>query len=229
MAIPLYLAQTAAEFASISPKPDHLAWMACHFSAYGTSLTNLPRHLPQKSLLILNDRTPVQGHDPEAVCKALMDTVKRLDCSGILLDFQHQGCEAIVTKAVTLPCPVAVTESYAQGLDCPVFLSAPPLNKPLSDYIKPWKGRQIWLEAALGCEEITVTENGSQMSELDFHQTGSFPFIDEKLHCKYSTEIEKDCIRFTLCRGKEELTALLNEAESLSIAIAVGLYQELGR
>ena len=229
MAIPLYLAQTAAEFASSTPKPEHLAWMACHFSSYGTGITNLPNHLPPGSLLILNDRTTVQGHDPDAVCKALLDTAERLNCQGILLDFEHKGCGKIAEKAVTLPFPVAVTEAYARNLDCTVFLSAPPLNIPLSDYIQPWKGREIWLEAALGCEEIAVTEKGSQISDLELPTTEEFPFFDEKLHCLYRTEIEKESIRFTLRRGKEELTGLLEEAQQLGIKCAVGLYQELGR
>lgn len=227
MGIPLYLAQTAAEFTSSAPKPQWLAWMACHFSPYSTGITNLPRHLPRDSLLILNDRTPPQGHDPKTVCQALLETAQRFSCRGILLDFQHQGCDEVVSEAVKLPCPVAVTERYAAAFDCPVFLSSPPLSKPLKEYIQPWDGREIWLEAGLGYEEITVTEKGSAFSQLLPQENEEYPFYEEQLHCRYRTEITDDEIRFSLYRGKKELSLLLDEAESLGITLAVGLYQEL--
>lgn len=226
MAIPLYLAQTAAEFASDSPKSDHLAWMACHFSPYGTGITNLPKALPQNSLLILNDRTPISGHDPEIICQMLLGAVNRLSCKGILLDLQHDGCEEIAAAVAKLPCPVAVTEGYADTADCAVFLSAPPLHKSLSEYIAPWKGRQIWLETALGSEEITVTEKGCAIVQAS--SSGEYPFYDEALHCRYRTEVADDHIRFYLHRGKAELSGLLEEAESLGVTLAVGLYQEIG-
>ena len=229
MGIPLYLAQTSAEFASSALKPQWLAWMACHFSPYSTGITNLPKHLPRDSLLILNDRTPPQGHDPKTVCQALSETVQRFSCRGILLDFQHHGCDEVVSEAVKLPCPVAVTERYAAAFDCPVFLSSPPLSKPLKEYIKTLSGREIWLEAGLGYEEITVTEKGSIFSQLLPQENEEYPFYEEQLHCRYRTEIEKDRIRFTLRRGKEELTDLLEEAGQLGIKCAIGLYQELGR
>lgn len=227
MGIPLYLAQTSAEFASSAPKPQWLAWMACHFSPYSTGITNLPRHLPRDSLLILNDRTPPQGHDPKAVCQALLETAQRFSCRGILLDFQHHGCDEVVSEAVKLPCPVAVTERYAAAFDCPVFLSSQPLSKPLKEYIKTWSGREIWLEAGLGYEEITVTEKGSTFSQLQPSENEEYPFYEEYLHCRYRTEITDDQIRFSLYRGKKELSSLLDEAESLGITLAVGLYQEL--
>lgn len=232
MAIPLYLAETAAEFASNSPKPAHLAWMACHFSPYGTGLTNLPRQLPKDSLLILNDRTPVCGHDPELVSSTLMEIVERLHCRGILLDFQRPDCPdtaAIAAQAAALPCPVAVSEYYAEALTCPVFLAAPPLHKPLSEYLKPWQGREVWLEAATECIQITVTEKCSIISALHDSQDTKYPHHDAMLHCRYRTEVENDCIRFTLYRGKEELAALLQEAKQHGVTHAVGLYQQLGR
>lgn len=232
MAIPLYLAQTAAEFASNSPKPAHLAWMACHFSPYGTGLTNLPRQLPKDSLLVLNDRTPVCGHDPELVSSTLMEIVERLHCRGILLDFQRPDCPdtaAIAAQTAALPCPVAVSEYYAEALTCPVFLAAPPPYIPLECYIEPWKGRKLWLEMAISCTQITVTKNGSTFSSADHHDGTAFPFYDEMLCCKYRTEIKGDCVQFTLHRGKEEQAALLKKAEQLGIQCAVGLYQQLGR
>ena len=230
MAIPLYLAQTSAEFASSAPKPERIAWMACHFSPYGTGITNIPKTLPEGSILILNDRTPVCGHDPATVSSALMQTVQRLHCSGILLDFQRSGCPqtaAVAAEIAKLPCPVAVSECYAKELHCTVFLSASPVHKPLAEYLAPWKDRVIWLEAAIGSTQITVTERGSQFIPLQDASDTEYPFYDELLHCKYRTEVEKDCIRFTLRRGKEEMHALLQEAGQLGVTRAVGLYQGL--
>ena len=231
MAIALYLAQTAAEFASSLPKPEHIAWMACHFSPYGTGITNLPKALPEGSLLILNDRTPVSGHDPNTVCSMLLDAQQRLRCGGIVLDLQRRNCEetaAIAAKVSTLPCPVAVSQWYAKDLSCAVFLSSVPLHKPLAEYLSPWSGRDIWLEAATGCTQITVTETGSHFSQLLDLPDGPFPFCDRALHCRYRTQVENDSIQFTLYRGKEELNDLLEDAQGFGITRAVGLYQELG-
>ena len=71
MTLPMHLAMTAAELACCDSLPSHPAWMACHFSPYGTGLSNLPEHLPEGALLILNDRTPVFGHDPQVICAQL--------------------------------------------------------------------------------------------------------------------------------------------------------------
>ena len=131
MALPLYLALTAAEFQKCSPLPEHSAWMACHYSPYAPDLSNIPSQLPENAMLILNDRTPICGHDPALVCQALWDTAEKHRCSGILLDLQRPDCReasAIIEKALTLSLPVAVSDLYAQRYDCPVFLSPlPPL------------------------------------------------------------------------------------------------------
>ena len=91
MAITPFLAMTAAEMHNCPYLPPKIAWMACHFSAYATGLSNFPQSLPPGSILIVNDRTPVFGHDPEVICGQLLGVVERLGCSGILLDFQRQG------------------------------------------------------------------------------------------------------------------------------------------
>lgn len=231
MAIPLYLAATAAEFPSCVSRCDHLAWMACHFSPYGTGLTNLPKQLPQDSLLILNDRTPVCGHDPKLICRTLLQITEQFHCRGILLDLQRKEnpvAAAIAAEAARLPCPVAVSEYYAKDLSCAVFLCSSPLHKPLPEHIAPWKGREIWLEAALGCCEITVTEKGSVFKTTQLPAREKYPFYDEMLQCSYRTEINDAGILFSLHRGRKELDAQLEEAANLGIALAVGLHQELG-
>ena len=47
MAIGRYFAMTAAEIRGCSALPAGIAWMACHFSPYGTGLSNLPPELPE--------------------------------------------------------------------------------------------------------------------------------------------------------------------------------------
>ena len=64
MAIAPFLAMTGAEMRNNSVLPDKIAWMACHFSPYGTGLSNLPKNLPAGSLLMVDDITPPHGHDP---------------------------------------------------------------------------------------------------------------------------------------------------------------------
>lgn len=230
MAIVLHLAMTAAEFHINSPLPCPKAWMACHFSPYGTGLSNLPPELPKGSVLILNDRTPVFGHSPEQIARQLAETAERLECSGILLDFQRPGepqTQAIAAAIAPLPCPVAVTPLYAGGLDCAVFLPPPPLTMPLESHLAPWQGREIWLEAALEQQHIRVDKSGSHTLPWDGDALPC-PHIEEKLHCIYRTEVQKDHIDFFLRRDLAQLHALLAEGETLGIRRFVGLYQQLG-
>ncbi len=229
MAIPLYLAMTAAEFSTCTALPEKIAWMACHFSAYGTSVSNLPRTLPEGSLLILNDRTPVHGHDPHRIADALAQAAAELKCSGVLLDFQRPGCEetAKIAKALqALPCPVCVSECYAQALPCPVFLPPVPPHRPISEHLAPWAGREIWLEAALEGEELTLTESGCHISSPGVPIQNP-EHTDEALFCRYRIAVEERCARFFLYRSRDDLAALLDAAGKLGVSRAVGLWQEL--
>ena len=229
MAIVPYLAMTAAELAEKGPLPFPVAWMACHFSPYSTGLSNLPQALPKGSLLILNDRTPVFGHDPRRIAGQLEDAVAQLECAGILLDFQRPGeaqTRAIAAAAAALPCPVAVTPAYAEGLSCAVFLPPPPLNKPLAAQLQPWQGREVWLEVATDRALFRVDKSGcKQIADDD-----PLPCLhtDEKLHCRYGIAAQEDHIDFYLWRKKAQLQALMAEAEMLGIRRFVGLYQQLG-
>ena len=136
MIIPLHLAMTAAECQSASQLPVGCSWMACHFSSYGTGLSNYPETLPENSALILNDRTPPCGHDPELIVRQLTTLVEQMSVKCVLLDFQRPDLEEnhaisqVLTK--TLPCPVGVSLLYAGELTCPVFLPPPPvLRRPV--------------------------------------------------------------------------------------------------
>ena len=229
MAIVVHLAMTEAEFDAIPSLPSPIAWMACHFSPYGTGLSNLPSRLPEGSILILNDRTPVFGHSPERIASQLAEVADRLNCSGILLDFQRDG-EAqtfAIAKAITaLSYPVAVTPGYAKELDCGVFVPPPPLNCSLKNHIAPWQGREIWLEAALEQQRIRVDQSGSHI--CPWEDTLPCPHTDEALHCRYRMEVQENHIDFFLQRDEDQLLALLEEAEALGVRRFVGLHQQLG-
>lgn len=232
MGMRCYLAMTAAEFGAAEVLPQHPAWMACHFSCYGTGLSNLPQRLPQDAMVIVNDRTPVQGHDPALILEQLIHLAEMFTPSCFLLDLQRPGVEetAAIARLLTqkLPCPVGVTEYYAGELDCPVFLAPPPLHVTLQEYLSPWKGRDIWLEAAAEAEEITVTEKGSSFAPATMEALAEPVFEDTDLHCRYHTELARDSIIFRLQRGKRELSTLLDQAQALGVTQTVGLYQQLG-
>jgi len=231
MALPLYLALTAAEFQNCSVLPDHPAWMACHYSPYGLGLSNLPRDLPEGAMLILNDRTPAQGHTPDRILRQLTELADTLHYKYVLLDFQHLDSpeNAAVAKTIIseFSCPVGISEPYARELACPVFLSPVPPHIPPAEYLSPWQGREVWLEAALGGEVITVTTSGSTVSPLLSAEIPETGLEDPSLHCHYLTRICDDHIEFMLWRTREDLAGLLQEAESLGVTLAVGLWQEL--
>lgn len=233
MAIAPFLAMTAAEMRNISTFPQKTAWMACHFSPYGTGLSNLPKELPPGSLLMVDDITPPHGHDPVLIAEQLSGCAEALQCCGVLLDFQRQACAETkaITKqlAATLPCSVLVSAAYADDLDCPVFLPPVPPSILLEKYILPWKGRMIWLELGLDGEILTLTEEGCEGFPLPCPDFGAEGFSDDMLHCHYTIESTKKSASFTLWRTMNDLEELLAEAETLDVSGSVGLYQELGR
>ncbi len=229
MALPLYLALTAAEMAG-NPLPPAPAYLSCRFSPGGTGLSNFPPSLPAGAMLILDDSTPMDGHDPEFILKQLRNLAEQWHCSSILLDFQRPDIAAQQELAelltASLPCPVGVSDIYAAGLSCPVFLSPVPPDMPLVEYLIPWQNREIWLEAALDGLELILSEDGCVSAPMrGFPEDGR---ADRALKCHYDIRLE-DTARFRLWRTREDLNALLKEAENAGITRAVGLWQELGR
>ncbi len=231
MQIMQYLAMTGAEYRA-DPIPMHpMAWMACHFSPYSLGLSNLPDTLPKNSMLIVNDLSPIHSHDADAIVHQLTKAVHDLQIAKVLLDFQrpyhpqlHQLAGILCEK---LPCPVGISEIYAESIDSPVFLSAPPLTCDLRTHIAPWDDREIWLEAATECAIFTVTEDGCCTTDSKFPEE-PLPFADQRLHIRYLIATDDDRACFTLVRGKKEVQELLHEAASLGITTAVGLLQQLG-
>ena len=225
----VFLAQTEREMAEFLPKK--LAYMALHFSPYDQGLTNAPKQLPEHSILLLDDSMQVTHHDTGLVIRQLQDLVNRFAPEAILLDFQGEYSESTENMAScilqALPCPVAVTERYAKALHCPVFLSPPPVNKALSDYLSPWREQDIYLELGSEAAQFTVTEKGcSAMSLPNVH---NLPLEDTRLHCHYSVTVKDDRAVFTISRTREDLAALATEAYGLGVKAVVGLYQELCR
>lgn len=231
MPLPLYLAMTAAEITCTETLPEKIAWMACHFSCYGTGLSNQPRKLPEGSVLILNDRTPICGHDPQRVTEQLTQLTEDFQCSGVLLDFQRpevletaQLCAYLVKS---LSCPVGVTEFYAKDLDCPVFLSPLPPGVTLDAHIKPWTGRELWLETAVETRAAVITDKGCQWQAADYSGTESVWFEEPALHCRYCWHTDDRQAVFTLQRTAAHIPSLLEEAQARGITRAFGLYQQL--
>lgn len=223
-----FLAQTAAEFRQTLPPVAKKAWMACHFSPYDTGLSNLPSQLPAGSMLIVNDRTPVAGHDPKRIVWQLEQLVEAHAISHVLLDFQRSGeaRTAAIAKAIVqaLPCPVGVSTHYAAGLECPVFLPPLPLHMAPAAYFAPWSNRRIWLEIAPLCAVYTVTDSGCTQAICE--KAGHFPHFDEQAICRYRMELQSDSACFTLCRGLEELALLRQNA---TVDCFVGLYQDFAQ
>lgn len=231
MATEPILAMTANEMRNLSVLPPKIAWMASHFSPYSTGLSNLPRELPPGSLLILDDITPPRGHDPNLIAEQLTFCAERFRCSGILLDLQRPNCPetAALAKhlAERLPCPAAVSEGYAGDLDCPVFLPPVPPSVIPEDHFAPWKGREIWLEISLWGEILTLTDQGCTVTPLPCPDPNREGFSEPKLHCHYTIETKENSAGFTLWRNWDDIQELLEEAETLGVTSAVGLFQEL--
>lgn len=225
MPFEFFLAQTPAEINHSLPRNGKKAWMACHFSSYGTGLSNLPKQLPKGSMLIVDDSVPVADHDPELVSSQLKEAVEILQCSRVLLDFQRPGESrtADIAKAIlqALSCPVGVSEIYAGDLNCSVFLPPLPLHIPLEQYLAQWQDRPIWLEVMQDCIRYSITKDGCNAAACT--ATGPFPHFDEKAFCRYRTEVTESAVYFTLCRKLSELTLLGQEER---IECLVGLYQD---
>ncbi len=228
---PLYLAMTSAEFFACEQKPAHIAWMACHFSPYGTGLSDLPRTLPAQSLLIVNDRIEPHCHDPAQIAQQLLACTRELSCAGVLLDFQRSGdplTQAVVNAVCdALSCPVAATQAYAMQRPCAVFLPPPPPSVTLSAYFSEWSGRELWLEAAADRETLCLTENGCTTASDTLKEICTPIHRDSTLMCHYRFQTGTDSATFLLYRTADDLHELLRAAEPFGVSCAVGLWQAL--
>jgi hypothetical protein len=232
MSIPLFLAMTGEEIHENGVLPPKIAWMACHFSAGGARLTGIPQRLPTGSMLILDDRIPIRGHDATLVAAHLLEIIEQQHCSHVLLDFERPpSAEAMdIVKEIIrqLPCPVGVSPSHVQNLNCPIFVPPVPSHQTAEAYLSQWNGREIWLEAALDGSTATVTTDGCQFTYAPFPKPEEPSHHSEELHSHYHIVANKEQITFSFHRTPHDLTELLNNAEQSGVTLAVGLYQELG-
>ena len=108
-----------------------------------------------------------------------------------------------------------------------MLLSPAPVHIPLELYLKPWEGREIWLDAALSQESVKITPQGATVA-AQFPPDGyTDGFYEETLRCRYRTDITPDQVIFTLFDTLETLEKKLELAASLGVTRAVGLWQEL--
>lgn len=230
MEINCFLAMTAAEIRSCNSFSQKPAWMACHFSPYGTGLTNLPPELPPGSMLIINDRTPISGHDPERILDQLLQLLSVQTWDGVLLDFQRPGtaATAALTKTLVqgLPCSVGVSEAYCQELSCPVFLSPIIPTEPPEERLVLWENREIWLEVGTEVLTCVLEEQGAVFSQAVTPQLPLNGFPDHRLHCHHTVHLSEDQAVFTLYRTTADICALLNQASEFGVTRAIGLYQQ---
>lgn len=229
MAIERFLAAVPAEIRESSGTISRLAYMGCHFSPYGRGLSGLPESLPPGSILMLDDRTPIRGHDPQLIRDQLGNGLDALGFQAILLDFQRPVTveAAAMAQALvrSLPCPVAVSAPYATGLSCPVCLPPVPCHVSVNAHLAPWKGREVWLEISTLGEDILLTTEGAKMLPPSvFPRDG---FADAPLHCHYTLSLSENQAHFSLWRTREDLAALEKEAERLGVTKMLGLWQEL--
>lgn len=230
MTIKPYLAMTAWEFQKADPLPQSVAWMACHFSAYGTGLTNIPYTLPEESILILNDRIPMHGHDPDKIAAQLAKISECLRCSGVLLDFQRPEIpemhEFINKILEALSCPAAVSDVYAADHSCAVFLPPCPPNRPLQAHLENWQGREIWLELSSEQTILTLTESGMRSENEGNTAPTEKGFKDNGLHCHYQIKMHESSAEFILWRDITDTASLLRESAEYGVTRAIGFYQQ---
>lgn len=225
----VYLASTQREIEEFLPKKA--AYLSCHFSSSGKGLSNLPQRLPEDSLLLVDDSMPVYGHETALVAEQLCALVAQFSPKAILLDFQRgwsaEAQEMAQAILRSVPCPVAVTESYAKALGCAVFLSAVPADVRLEKHLSPWLEQGVFLELSTCGLAIEMTQNGCKKAPLGAQ--AELPLYDNKLFCHYAVQVLSDKTAFTLARTGEDLAALADEALRLGAMGAVGLFQELCR
>ena len=208
------------------------AWMSCHFSPWGKGLTNLPDTLPSGSILILDDSNPPTNHDTDTIKHQLEEACFRLKPDCILLDFQHpnnpRAPEIIKAIISCLPCSVGVSQLYAPGLSCPVFLNCPAPSVSLETSIKAYHGRELWLELAPEQQKLTLTKDGCHITPELLSPRNEPCFYDRETASCYHWTLSETSAVFYVQRDLSCLQKLLTQAEKLGITRAVGLYQQLG-
>ena len=204
MVLPLYLAMPASEFRPV-PYPALLMLDGLEVPPMGV-------------LPVVTDRFPLDGQALQRICQGQ---------EALLLDFVRPPTTSLREIIQGLPCPCGAPPGYTE--EGPVFLPPASLHIPLEQYLAPYKGREIWLEAALQKQTVTVTTGGVTIDPPRPNRSFEGGFYDEKLCCRFTQEFTEDTAVFTLFDTPETLVSKLDHAAALGVTRAVGLYQELGR
>ena len=203
MVLPLYLAMTVSEFRPV-PCPALLMFDG----------TEIP---PPGVLPVITDCFPLDGQALQRICQGR---------EALLLDFVRPPTTSLQDMLQGLPCPCGAPPGYTD--EGPVFLPPAPLHVPLEQYFAPYRSREIWLEAALQRQAITVTAEGVTIAPPRPNRSFEGGFYDENLRCRFIQEFTEDRAVFTLFDTPETLVKKLDHAAALGVTRAVGLYQELG-
>lgn len=236
MPIPIYFAMNRQELERCRTAPPNTAWMACHFSQADAGLSNLPPALPPGSILILNDRVPWSGNDAALCTEQLLSTALRLQCAGLLLDFERVATPAVLHLAEVLQnaagqagIPCAAPASYlASG---GTLFHPPALCCAAPGSLAPKSETPVWLDLTpTGCC-VTVTENGASVApanpELLAQSAGQAPiFRDCVRHCHYYSRVEGHAVQFFLYETPGDCMEKCQSSDTTHIALAVALYQE---
>ena len=189
------------------------------------------RPIPHPAFLVLEDRqVPPAGVLPVITDAFAPDrqTLLRL-CRGreaVLLDFERPPTAEVREMIRDLPCPAGAPPGYAP--EGPVFLPPAPLHVPMEEYLSPWKGREIWLEAALQKQIVTVTAEGCAVFPPCTNSGLTEGFYSEKLCCRFTQNFSENRAVFTLFDPPDTWRIKLDRAGELGVTRAIGLFQELG-
>ena len=189
------------------------------------------RPVPHSAFLILEDfQIPPAGVLPVVTDHFPLDRPWLLDlCRGrdaVLLDFEEPPSADTRKLIRELPCPAAAPPGYADK--GPVFLTPAPLHVPPEKYLFQWKGREIWLEAALQKQVVTITAEGCTVFPPCTNPDLEDGFFSEELCCRFSQNFSENRAVFTFFDTPETLKIKLARAAELGVTRAVGLFQELG-
>ena len=203
MVLPLYLAMTASEFRPV-PYPALLM------------LTGTEQ-VPPGVLPVLTDCFPLDGQALQRICQGQ---------EALLLDCVRPPTTSLREIIQGLPCPCGAPPGYTE--EGPVFLPPAPMHIPLDKYLTPYRSREIWLEAALQKQVVTVTPKGVTVSVPCTNHDLNDGFYSEILHCRFVQNYTKNQVVFTLFDTSDTIRMKLDHAASLGAVRAVGLFQELG-
>ena len=225
MDIKCYIAMTEAEIYSAPKLPQHTAWMACHFSPYGTGLTNLPRRLPENAMVILNDRIPPSGHDMVEIA----DTLNSINCNCYLLDFQipkKKETEILVQYLSSqLRKPAAVSEYYSHCTNGPILAGLSPHRK-VSDIIHDHSDREIWLELTTDIQMLSVYSDHTESISMNTGKQWKKYIAWDGICSRYHIELFDDHVDYYFSRTIPQIKQHLSQIDQTKITKAIALYQQ---